>query len=165
MSTPTPTIDRSASRGRMLLGFVAATTAAALFAAAQEPGPWYGSLAKPWWAPAPEVFEAAGRALPALVAAAGFLAWRAAPSVRAARLVLAAWLAQLALGVVAAFALFGLHRPLLALAALALQLFAIAACIPIFAKGSRLAAWLFVPAAAWVSFLGTLTAALWSLNR
>jgi len=149
----------------MLLGFAVATTAAAIFGVAFPPGPWYAALQKPWWSPPNALFGPVWTILYVAIAAAGFLAWRSAPGRRAATLILIAWFSQLLLNALWSPLFFGLHRPLLALVDIALLLFVIVACIPIFARGSRLAAILFVPYAAWVSFAATLNASLWMLNR
>ena len=149
----------------MLLGFAIATTAAALVGVAFPPGTWYAALQKPWWTPPDAVFGPVWSILYVVIAAAGFLAWRAAPGRRAATLTLVAWFSQLLLNALWSPLFFGLQRPLLALVDIALLLFVIVACIPMFARGSRLAAFLFVPYALWVSFAATLNAALWSMNR
>lgn len=165
MSDTASDVPRPTPHVRMLLGFAAATTAAALVGSAFPPGEWYAALQKPPWTPPPWIFGPVWGLLYAMIAAAGFLAWRSARSRRAATLVLSAWIVQLILNASWSPIFFGLQRPLLALADITILLFAIVACIPIFARSSRTAAILFAPYAAWVAFAAALNASLWQLNR
>jgi tryptophan-rich sensory protein len=74
------------------------------------------------------------------------------------------FLAQLALNALWTPLFFGLHRPGLAFAEIALLWLAIATTLTAFRPVSRVAAWLLAPYLAWVSFAAALNFALWRLN-
>lgn len=149
----------------VLIVFALACAAAASMGAAFPPGEWFASLAKPSWNPPSWLFAPVWTTLYAMIAAAGWLAWRGAPGRRAARVIGIAWSVQMILNAAWTPLFFGLHRPMFALGDIGLLFFAIIACIPILARGSRLAAYLFVPYAIWVSFAGMLNATIWWMNR
>ena len=160
--------DAGAPRSRssfVLILFALACAAAASTGVAFPPGEWFASLAKPSWNPPPGVFAPVWTILYGMIAAAGWLAWRGAPGRRAARVIAIAWCVQLALNAAWTPLFFGLHGPLIALVDLVALFFAVIACIPILARGSMLAACLFVPYAIWVSFALMLNAAIWWMNR
>jgi len=60
-----------------LLPFLIAVGAAAVTGARYMPGPWYERLAKPWWTPPNWLFPPAWAVLYAMIAVAGWFAWRA----------------------------------------------------------------------------------------
>jgi benzodiazapine receptor len=158
------TAARPARVGALLL-FAGATAAAAAFGSRFPPGDWYATLPKPSWTPPSWIFGAAWTLLYALIAAAGWIAWRRATTPRGKRLVIAAWSVQMALNAAWSWLFFGLHAQALAMADLIALFFAIVVCIVLFRRIAPLAALLFVPYAIWVSFAGLLQAAILALQR
>jgi len=96
----------------------------------------------------------------ALMAVAGWLAWREGRS-RVATLL---FLLQLALNAGWSWLFFGLRRPDLAFLGIAALFVAILATIVAFARVSRGAAVLLVPYLAWVGFGSMLNWAIWRMN-
>jgi benzodiazapine receptor len=134
--------------GGMLIGFLTA------------PGPWYEALAKPSFNPPNWLFGPAWTILYVLIAIAGWRIWERERSGRAMQL----WGLQLALNFLWSPVFFALHQIGLALLVVLLLLAAILAFIAVAWNRDRIAAWLFVPYAAWVAFASALNAALWQLN-
>lgn len=134
--------------GGMLIGFLTA------------PGPWYEALAKPSFNPPNWLFGPAWTILYVLIAIAGWRIWERERSGRAMQL----WGLQLALNFLWSPVFFALHQIGLALLVVLLLLAAILAFVAVAWNRDRIAAWLFVPYAAWVAFASALNAALWQLN-
>ena len=144
-----------------LVVFVALVALAASTGAMFEPGAWYEQLSKPSWNPPNAIFGPVWTVLYIGIAVAGWLVWRAS-----GRMVIALqfWIAQLVLNWMWSFLFFGLHRPDLALVDIVLLLATIFAFIVTARRQSRVASWLFVPYAAWVSFATALNFTIWRLN-
>lgn len=124
-----------------------------------EIGGWYAGLKKPSFNPPDWVFGPVWTVLYLMIAAAGWLAWRAGglrPVVF--------WAVQLALNFLWSILFFTLHRPDWALVDIALLLAAIAACIVVFRKKGTIAAWLMVPYLLWAGFATLLNFSIWRLN-
>lgn len=121
---------------------------------------WFQDLDKPAFYPPGAAFGIVWTVLYVMIAAAGFLAWRAGVG----REGLVAWGVQMALNLVWSVLFFGLRSPGWALAEIVLLLAAIVWTIVRFAPVSRLAAGLMVPYALWVAFASVLTAAIVVLN-
>lgn len=134
--------------GGMLIGFLTA------------PGPWYEALAKPSFNPPNWLFGPAWTTLYVLIAIAGWRIWQRERSGRAMQL----WGLQLGLNFLWSPVFFALHQIGLALLVVLLLLASILAFIAVAWNRDRIAAWLFVPYAAWVAFASALNAALWQLN-
>lgn len=134
--------------GGMLIGFLTA------------PGPWYEALAKPSFNPPNWLFGPAWTTLYVLIAIAGWRIWQRERSGRAMQL----WGLQLGLNFLWSPVFFALHQTGLALLVVLLLLASILAFIAVAWNRDRIAAWLFVPYAAWVAFASALNAALWQLN-
>lgn len=149
-----------------LTGLIALPFAAGLLgslATLSEVRGWYASLAKPAFNPPSWVFGPVWTTLYVLMGVSIWLIWRsAAPEARATRV---AWFVMLALNAAWSPLFFGMHRPDLALADLALYLVALGALTRLLWAQDRLAAWLQLPHLLWVSFAGVLNAAIWWLNR
>ncbi|MFR9775167.1 TspO/MBR family protein [Micromonospora sp. MS34] len=151
-----------ARRWWVLLGFGAAVTAAAAVGglgvrgARQE----YAGLEQPAWAPPSWVFGPVWTVLYALIAVAGWLAWRRVGWGPA----LWAWSVQLALNALWTPLFFGAGRYGLAFAELALLWLAVAVTVERFRRISGPAAGLLLPYWAWVTFAGALNLAIWRLN-
>lgn len=121
---------------------------------------WYQELAKPLFTPPDWVFAPVWTALYALMAVA---VWRAREC-GAGRLALALFGLQLAANLGWSALFFGLRRPDLALAEIAVLFALIVATIGAFRVRSRLAAALMVPYALWVAYAAALNGAIWWLN-
>lgn len=124
------------------------------------PGEWYAALEKPPFNPPSWVFGPAWTTLYVLIAVAG---WRILQA-DAGSLPMKLWWAQLALNFAWSPAFFSLQQIGLALIII-LALFAtILAFIATAWRRDKLAAWLFVPYAAWVAFASLLNGAILVLN-
>ena len=146
-----------------LLAFVALSFGAATLggiAVARAFPDWYLLLAKPSWTPPVFVFGPIWTLLYALMAGAGWLAWRRGHS----RLGPLLFLLQLALNLAWPWLFFAAHRPGAALLVLTLLWITVLVLIRVFWRVSRLAALLFVPYLAWLSFAWALNLAIWGMN-
>jgi benzodiazapine receptor len=134
--------------GGLLVGFVA------------MPDSWYQTLVKPSFNPPNWLFGPVWTILYVLIAIAGWRIWNVDRAGGANLL----WWAQLALNFMWSPAFFGLHMIGFALLIVLLMLATILAFIVAAWRQDRVAALLFVPYAAWVSFASLLNAAIWRLN-
>jgi translocator protein len=149
------------SRRRSLLVFIIAVVGIGwLVGATNLPGAWYASLNKPPFNPPNWVFAPAWTVLYILVAIAGWLTWVQEQNGRALQL----WFAQMLLNFSWPPIFFGLHNVSFGLAIILMLLATIAAFMLVQAKANRLAALLFMPYAAWVSFASLLNYSLLRLN-
>ena len=134
--------------GGLLVGFLTA------------PGPWYEALAKPSFNPPNWLFGPVWTILYVLIAIAGWRLWQRERTGAAMKL----WWLQLVLNFLWSPVFFGLEQIGLALLII-LALFAtILAFLAAAWNLDRVAAWLFVPYAAWVAFASLLNASIWLLN-
>jgi tryptophan-rich sensory protein len=145
-----------------LLVFLALVLGSGATGGIYRPGAWYAALDKPWWTPPNAAFPIVWGLLYLMVAASGWLVWRAGGWAAWPALLLFA--VNLLLGAGWSWLFFGRQRMDLAMADLLLFWASIIALIFLFADWSRAAAWLLVPYAAWVSVAGLLNAALWRRN-
>lgn len=134
--------------GGLVIGFLTA------------PGAWYGGLAKPAFNPPAWLFGPVWTVLYVLIAVAGWRVWQRNRAGRPMKL----WWAQLALNFLWSPVFFGAHQIGLALVVILLMLAAILAFIATAWRQHRVAAWLFVPYAAWVAFASVLNGSLYLLN-
>lgn len=154
------------NRWLALLLFMAAAFAAAAIggtATASSVGDWYQDLQKPVWNPPSWVFGPAWTLLYLLMSVAAWRVWlrRGEPG---AKPVL--WLhgSQLVLNALWSILFFGLRRPDLALIdILALLGLLVVIQFRLF-RLDRVAAYLWLPYMAWVTFATTLNKAIWLLN-
>jgi translocator protein len=144
----------------MLLPFVVLVGITAVTGARFMPGEWYAELAKPSWTPPNWLFGPAWTILYIMIAIAGWRVWLQA----GAGLVLAVWLVQLAFNMAWSWIMFGEHKIGLAFADIMLLWLSILAFIVLAWPVDRVAAWLFIPYLAWVSYAATLNFAIWRLN-
>ncbi len=156
----------SVSRTRDLLGLAAflllsfgAGTLGGIAAARAFPG-FYPQLAKPSWTPPVFVFGPVWTLLYALMAAAGWHAWRRGHSHRPPLL----FLLQLLLNVAWPWLFFAAHQLGLALLAATLLWLAVLALVVACWKVSPLAAKLLLPYLAWLSLVWPLSLAIWRMN-
>jgi len=124
------------------------------------PGAWYAGLAKPSFNPPNWLFAPVWTALYVLIAIAGWRTFERDRSGWPMRL----WWAQLALNFLWSPVFFTAHQIGVALVIILLLLAAILAFIAASWRQDRVAAWLFVPYAAWVAFASVLNSSIWALN-
>lgn len=124
------------------------------------PGAWYAQLAKPSFNPPNWIFGPVWTTLYVFIAVAGWRTWVGNRSGLAMKL----WWAQLALNWLWSPVFFSAHMIGAALAVALGMLAAIVGFIATSWKTDRLAALLFVPYAAWVSFASLLNGAILVLN-
>ena len=125
---------------------------------------WYPTLRKPEWTPPSSVFGPVWTLLYILMAVATWLAWGKGDAATARRTV-SLYSAQLTLNALWSILFFGLRQPGAALVEIVV-LWAVLVLILIrYWKLNRLAAGLWIPYVAWVTFAVILNAAIWSLNR
>ncbi len=154
----------------VLVLFLVACFAVAAFGGQFAPGAWYAGLAKPAWNPPSWVFAPVWTVLYALMAVAGWLAWRTREPARAPgaapdrALALGAFALQLVLNGAWSWLFFGLHRPGVAFAEIVALWLAILVTVVLFWRLRPLAGALLLPYLAWVGFAAALNLALWRLN-
>lgn len=125
------------------------------------PGEWYQTIVKPSFNPPNWVFAPVWTTLYVMIAIAGWRIYQRAPDSPAMKL----WLSQMVLNWAWSPVWFGLHWPWAAFAILVLMWLAIAGFIVAsLREGEKLAAWLFAPYLAWVSFAGLLNFSIAILN-
>lgn len=149
--------------GFIIVSFLAAALGSA--ATAQNVTTWYPTIAKPAWNPPNWVFAPVWTTLYLLMSIAAWRAWRAATTPAAARITLGLYGAQLALNALWSVLFFWLHRPDLALVEIVVFLGLLITLFFRFARTDRLAAILWSPYVAWVSFATFLNYTIWTLNR
>ena len=145
-----------------LIGFFAICLAVASSGAVFRPGPWYETLAKPSWTPPRWAFPVVWSVLYAAMAVAGWLVWR---HVGFAPVPFGFYAAQLVFNAAWSALFFGLKRPDIAFADLALLWLSIVGTLLAFAPVDGIAALLFAPYLAWVTLAGALNLAVWRSNR
>jgi tryptophan-rich sensory protein len=126
------------------------------------PGEWFLQLRKPSFNPPTWLFGPVWTLLYVVIAVAGWRVWARRDEL--GRLPLRLWIAQLVANFLWSPIFFGAHRIDLALGVIVVLLLCILAFIASTARRDRLAASLFVPYAAWVSFATALNAAFLALN-
>lgn len=124
------------------------------------PGEWYAQLEKPAFNPPGWVFAPVWTALYVLIAFAGWRVWQRHRTGKAMYL----WWTQLALNFTWSPIFFVAHQIGVALVVVALLLVTAAGFVAVCWHRERLAAWLFVPYAAWVAFALVLNASIVALN-
>ena len=127
---------------------------------ATRPGAWYAGLAKPAFNPPNWIFAPVWTLLYVMIAVAGWRTFQRAPADAA----MIAWTIALALNFLWSPIFFGAKRPDLALGVIVALLAAIVAFIASSWRHDAIAAWLFVPYAAWVAFATLLNEEIWRLN-
>lgn len=146
-----------------LLFWLAISYAPGVTGVAFQPDGWYRRIAKPSWTPPDALFAPVWLTLYFLIGLAAYrVARRDAP---ATPIALTWFFGQLLLNALWTPLFFGLHRPDLALACIALLWLTIVGTIRSFARVDGPAGALLVPYLLWVSFASALNAAIWWLNR
>ncbi len=146
-----------------LVGWLVLCFAASATAVFVSPGGWYAGLQKPSWTPPAWVFGPIWSTLYVMMAFAAWLVWRRGGWTAQWR-ALAWFLLQWLLNVLWTPLFFGLHRPGLALAEIALLWVVLAGTLFAFWRVTRLAGVLLVPYLAWVSLATVLNFTIWRLN-
>lgn len=124
------------------------------------PGEWYAGLAKPPFNPPNWIFGPVWTVLYVMIAVAGWRTWERRAEGPAMQL----WFGQMALNFFWSPSFFTMQSPGLALAVIIAMLALILAFIRVSWNRDRIASWLFVPYAAWVSFATLLNASIFILN-
>jgi len=146
-----------------LIAFLVVVAAVALMGSRFRPDSWFEALRKPSFNPPKAVFAPVWAVLYLAIAVSGWRAWTEGGHAWTSALTL--WVIQLVLNGAWSWLFFGRHRIDLALADIIALLVAIIVYIIAVASQSALAAWLFVPYAAWVAFATLLNASILVLNR
>lgn len=144
----------------LAISFIAAAIGGA---ASIQAGPFYTELARPEWAPPPDVFGPVWTVLYALMGIAAWLVWRVG-GFSAARSALTLFLVQLAVNALWSWLFFGWHLGGLAFADIVLLWVLIVATLVAFWRVRPLAGALLIPYLLWVSFACALNYAVWQLN-
>ena len=134
--------------GGLVIGFLTA------------PGDWYGQLAKPAFNPPPWIFGPVWVALYIFIATAGWRVWQR----NRVGLQMKLWWTQLVLNFLWSPVFFSAHQIGLALVVILLLLVTILGFVATAWRQDRVAAWMFMPYAAWVAFASLLNAAIFALN-
>jgi len=124
------------------------------------PDAWYASLAKPSFNPPNWIFGPVWTVLYIMIAVAGWRIWKVA--FKSSAMVI--WIVQMILNWLWTPVFFTNHAPVLALAIIVALLIAIIAFIVQARKYDKIASWLFVPYAVWVSFAALLNASIVFMN-
>jgi tryptophan-rich sensory protein len=149
------------SRSLSLLGFLGLVIGGGLaIGYLTAPGEWYANLAKPSFNPPDWIFGPVWTVLYLLIAIAGWRTFERDRQGWPMRL----WWAQLVLNFLWSPVFFAAHRIGMAFFVIVLMLAAILTFIGLVWRHDRVAAWLFVPYAAWVAFAAALNGAIWILN-
>jgi translocator protein len=146
----------------LLLAFAAAGLGA--LATATSVDTWFPTLRKPSWNPPPWVFSPVWTLLYILMAIATWRAWSVGDAFSARRTA-SLYSAQLTLNALWSILFFGMRRPDIALAEIFVLLAVLIVILVRYWRIDRVAAALWLPYVAWVSFATALNAAIWSLNR
>ena len=125
---------------------------------------WYASLAKPEFMPPDWLFGPVWTILYGMMAISLFLVWRQGLDRPRGKTAFVVFLAQLIVNAIWSPVFFGLKMPELALIVIIILWLSICLTVAIFAKVSRLGAWLLVPYLAWVTFATVLNAAIAYFN-
>lgn len=156
--------DRRSGRYAALVLFLVFTvglgTASGYITIGQITG-WYATLAKPSFNPPNWIFGPVWTVLYVFMGIAAWRVWRVAGLFSRPLLL---FFAQFALNLAWSQLFFGRHQIGLALADIAAMWVLIVWTTVAFAGRDRLAAVLFVPYIAWISFAAVLNAAIWRLN-
>lgn len=157
---------RPPSRATDLVAFlffaaVVAVTALIGGLAAGDAGAEYATLDRPGWAPPAWLFGPVWTALYAMIAVAGWLAWRSGGPGR----VFVPYAAQLVLNASWTLIFFGASAYGLASTEIIVLWCAIAATVVAFWRVGRGAALLMLPYLAWTGFAAVLNLTIWWMNR
>lgn len=134
-----------------------------LFTFSQIPG-WYASLNKPTFSPPNWLFGPVWISLYILMGIAMFLVWNKKEN-QGRKFALWFFVIHLAVNSLWSIVFFGLEQTGWGLLVIIILWLMILASIYLFAKISKIAAWLLVPYLLWVTFASYLNYSVWILNR
>jgi benzodiazapine receptor len=146
----------------LLLAFAAAAIGS--LATFTSVSTWYPTLQKPTWSPPNAVFGPVWSILYVLMAIATWRAWRVGDASTARRTV-SLYSAQLTLNALWSILFFGLRRPGVAFVEIIVLWLLLIVILRRYWRADRVAAYLWLPYVAWVTFAAALNGAIWSLNR
>ena len=146
----------------LILAFAAAALGA--LATATSVDTWYPTLRKPSWNPPSWLFSPVWTLLYILMAVATWRAWKVGNDL-AARRTASLYSAQLTLNALWSILFFGLRRPGLALVEIVVLWVVLVIILVRYFRIDQIAAALWMPYVAWVTFAAFLNATIWSLNR
>ena len=127
-------------------------------------GSWYRTIEKPEWNPPGWVFGPVWTTLYILMGIAFYIIWKSSADKRIKRPAMVFWLIQLLFNLCWTLIFFYAHEIGYAFAEIVVLWLLILITIGLFARISKLAAWLLVPYISWVSFAALLTYTIWQLN-
>jgi benzodiazapine receptor len=142
--------------------FLALVAGTAFFGGQWSAKQWYATLSKPGWTPPDWLFPPMWTLLYVFIAIAGMLIWNSEHENRT--LLIFIWGAQLLLNGLWSYIFFGRKEIGMALADITALWLLIAAFIVLAWPVNRLAAGLFLPYLAWVSYAAALNASIWQRN-
>lgn len=125
---------------------------------------WYAGLVKPALNPPAWIFGPVWTTLYVLMGVAAFLVWQKGWGRREVKIALSVFVGQLVLNALWSLIFFGFQSPGWALVEIAFLWLAILFNIILFARVSKVAAWLLVPYILWVSFASYLNYSIYVLN-
>ncbi len=125
---------------------------------------WYPTLRKPSWTPPSWLFGPVWTILYIMMAVAAWRVWLAGNGFDGASFALTLFFVQLFFNFVWSFLFFTAKSPGWAFAEIVLLLASVLATTAAFARHDAVAAWMFAPYIAWVSFASALNFAIWTMN-
>lgn len=128
-------------------------------------GSWFQTIQKPGWNPPGWLFAPVWTTLYILMGIAFFIVWKSSADEKLKRPAMIFWIIQLVFNFFWTIIFFNKHEIGFALAEILILWLLILITIFLFARISKLAAWLLVPYIGWVSFASMLTYAIWQLNK
>ena len=128
-------------------------------------GSWYRTIEKPEWNPPGWVFGPVWTMLYILMGIAFYIIWKSAADKRIKTPAMIFWILQLVFNFCWTLIFFYAHEIGYAFAEIVVLWLLILITIFLFARISKLAAWLLVPYICWVSFAALLTYTIWQLNK
>jgi tryptophan-rich sensory protein len=128
-------------------------------------GSWYRSIQKPDWNPPGWLFAPVWTTLYILMGISFYLIWKSAADKKIKTPAMVFWILQLILNLVWTIIFFYAQEIGYAFAEIVLLWLFILITNLLFARISKLAAWLLVPYISWVSFAAILTYTIWQLNK
>lgn len=124
---------------------------------------WYRTIERPPLSPPNWVFGPVWTILFVLMGIAAYIVWKKS-SGKNRRIALGVYGFQLVLNTLWSIIFFGLQSPQWAFVEIIVLWLSIALTIALFARISKIAAWLLVPYILWVSFASYLNYSIWMLN-
>ena len=128
-------------------------------------GSWYRTIKKPEWNPPGWLFGPVWITLYILMGIAFYIVWKSAEDIKIKRPAMIFWCLQLVFNLCWTVIFFYAHEIGYAFAEIVVLWLLILITIFLFARISKLSAWLLLPYISWVSFAAILTYTIWQLNQ